>query len=171
MQHMCYVLMAELPVLSAGEWSSMPDLIQPVFSAATSVCRDKLFVIKHDIQYFVPGVSQAWTVLQVPWPFEIGIHSAIAFDECIYLVGQYIPQLMRFNTATQELVDLGRFKNSSGPLCLCNGMIYSVGGNDGELVESYDREKNEFAVVSKLESCWSNTNVVAAPVFPQFWCG
>lgn len=154
------------------EWNNLPDLIQPVFSAAACLCRNTLFVIKHDIQYFVPGQSQTWTAMHMPWPFEIGIHSAVSVDEHIYLVGQYIPQLMRFNTVTRELIDLGRFKSSSGPLCLCNGKIYSVGGgNDGELVESFDREKGEFAVVSELQNCWCNTNVVAAPVFPQFRCG
>ncbi len=151
-------------------WTSVPELIQPVFSAATCVCRGKLFVIKHDIQYFTPRESDTWTTMQMSFPFEIGIHSAIAVDDYIYLVGQYIPQLMRFDAASQELVNLGRFKNSSGPLCLCNGTIYSVGGNEGELVESYDRDTDEFAVVSKLESCWCNANVVAASIFPQFRC-
>ena len=143
------------------------QLPRPVFTAATCVCIDRMYVVKHDIQY-CHLETESWTILQRPLPFEIGIHQAVCIGTKIYLLGQYINKFTEFDTETKTCVELGRFKEASGAMCQIQSQVYVVGGDECDKVEVYNMDTRQFDEVATLKAGLRCLNLVAMPIFPKF---
>ncbi|XP_013404713.1 kelch-like protein 12 [Lingula anatina] len=150
-----------------GQWIKCAALLTPQYSAAAAVCNDKLYVIKHDIQCYEPTLDY-WIHLKIPLPFENGLHCAMTRGKVIYLTGQYILDLLEFDTVAKKFSKRGKFRKALGSACIVQDTIFVVAGEECNVIESFDLISGKFDEVLHLDYYLNNHNAVTIPIFPKF---
>lgn len=167
-------------VLFSDDWYRLPDLPQAEYCGAATVHRDRLYVIKHQLVYLELSEMVEWTVLTIPLPFEVGLFSAVSFNDKIYMSALYSTNVYEWDPITYRTNVKGHFYHACGWTCLVKHQdeteahgpplvrhkLVAVGN---ENLEAYDLETGEFSRISKLNySVTSDHCVVAVPHLPQF---
>ena len=152
---------------SSDEWTKRPPLNAAVFSAAVCICSDRLFVIRHSIEYLDRRAS-TWTTITAPLPFEIGIHSCVTAGSDIYVAGSYIRDIIKIDTNTHKVNKLASFTEASGPLEMIDDCIYNISGQDSDCIECFNIHTQQVSCVAKMKGATKNHSVVRVANFPQF---
>ena len=145
--------------LKQRQWSSLPDMPQPVSSASAISYGHRVFVFggrsannkNLSCTQAYDTVSGNWlTLADMPEVCDLG--AAVSMTRCIYLVGGFSRSCLRYDTATDSWTRLSRPRqgHSNAPAVMWQGSILvagcsSGGKEDSAAIEHYDPVIDEWS--------------------------
>ena len=138
--------------LKQRQWSSLPDMPQPVFGPAAISYGHRVYVFggrvadneNSSCTQAYDTVSGNWlTLADMPEVCDLG--AAVCINRCIYLVGGYSRSCLRYDTATDSWTMLSRPRqvhgNAPAVVWQCGILVSGSGGGgtvDSAAIEHYD---------------------------------
>ncbi|KAE8746421.1 hypothetical protein FOCC_FOCC006916 [Frankliniella occidentalis] len=134
---------------STRTWHKCAPLPSSLYSAATCVHKNLIYVISCQVFCYYP-TSNSWATLNdVNIPAGMSFNTAMPYGEHIFLTGCYSSDLMCYDPIREKSMrQIGSFQNPAGDACLVGSKIYSFSeNNDVPCIEMYDIEANSFKVL------------------------
>ncbi|XP_064625510.1 kelch-like protein 24a isoform X2 [Lineus longissimus] len=151
--------------VNTGEWSSLPPLPRPEFSATCACDNERIYVIKSIIQIYTKA-TDSWSLINPPLPYSSKIHSLHSFGHKLIMVAEFSGKLLEFDTRTGQIVEeIATFKEACGSGCFVDGVFYIVGGSDMDESACVECFQTVTKTVAKFEAAIANHACLALP----FW--
>ncbi|KAI0242357.1 hypothetical protein LSAT2_013949 [Lamellibrachia satsuma] len=131
--------------LKQRQWSSLPDMPQPVFGPAAISYGHRVYVFGgRDADNKNLSCTQAYDTVSGNWlslvdmPEVCDLGAAVFINRCIYLVGGFSRSCLRYDTATDSCTRLSRprQKHGNAPAVMWQGGILVSGSGGGGMVKS-----------------------------------
>jgi hypothetical protein len=151
----------------ADTWEMQPALKRAVYSAAVCSCYDNIYVISDYMEILYSGAS-TWQQKTGIFPSAMSINWVLSYRRDLYMMGLYSYSLYVFDTVTEQLTELGTFKQCyMGRASSISDKIFVLGGEESQVIESYNIDKGTFAVENHLDHELLNHHVVVLPNYPK----